>query len=546
MHVTARLTMALGLVVLVACSSSHPSATFPGTLDSGSCSCATTGESCDSFRACCGDLSCQNGTCQPATAPSCSALGQICSANVPCCQPSGGSKGSVAGCRTVDAGYGICVVGTHPGDPCGVGLGCTDGLACDAGTCSFASSGQACPRTSGNCQVGDDCYAALLATIQNQQDQDPCYSSGLACLPSPSSYTCQPPSVQAPPFFPEFEIGSAYSVCNGGFNNCQPYPGDRATPVCGTVYVPGEGNLAASVPVCLEQCATGDDCGSLAWDCIGGQCVFNYCYAHADSLGDNVAAEITQAQGTTVTNDPTVLYQACAHGGPNTYCLPQNDNTWNSTTGICYRLGSPDAGGPGAACDPSGARSDLGGLCAPGTFCLKGTCLPWCDTGKLFNCTDSTQSCVSVSGALVSSTANPFGVGVCTDTCNPYLDSTQNPCSPAACGTPTRVCKPSQVDNDIFPSPGICVGGAAEAVAVGQACNPFQWQDPCVSGSVCTPAVSGGSYVCAQVCDPSPSPGVSAPACPTSTTCHGMRPPQCENTTNGANGYACHHMGVCQ
>jgi hypothetical protein len=540
---TVRCAVALGFIALAACTGPQPSAKFPGALDSGSCSCAVSGESCDGFRGCCASLSCQSGTCQPASAPACAAVGQTCSADVPCCGP---ASGSVAGCRALDAGVSVCVVGTQLGDPCGEGLGgCTNGLSCDAGTCAFPTTGQTCPRTTGNCQVGDDCLAALEATLKTNNPQDPCFSSGLVCVASPTSYACQAPSVEPPPYFPEAELSADYSICNTNFDNCQPYPGDQATPICGTFFLPGAGNQAASVPVCVEQCTTGDDCGSLAWDCVHGQCVLNYCYAHPDSSGDNVAAEITQAQGTTVTNDPTVLYQPCGNGGPNTYCLPQNDNNWNSTTGICYRLGTPDAGVAGSACDPSGARSDPAGLCAPGNFCLKGTCFPWCDTGKLFNCADSTLTCVSVGGALVTSTANPFGVGVCTDNCDPYVDSTQNSCAPAACGQPTRVCKPTGIDNDVFPSPGICVGGAAEAIPVGLPCDPFQWQDPCVSGAICAPETSGPPYVCAQVCDPSPSPGVTPAPCPGSGACQGMTPPLCANYTNGANGYACHHMGVC-
>jgi hypothetical protein len=102
------------------------------------------------------------------------------------------------------------------------------------------------------------------------------------------------------------------------------------------------------------------------------------------------------------------------------------------------------------------------------------------------------------------------------------------------------------IDADLFPPPGICVGGWGNAIPVGQPCNPFGWQDPCVSGSVCALDAAGSAYACAQVCDPQPSPGISEPACLFPTTCHPFKPPQCSDFANAANNFACFHMGVCR
>ncbi len=557
------LALALLALALPACPGPKCNPGEKCAADAGPAFCVQQNGSCATgASACCGNLTCAQGVCVEAKAPACAAFGAPCGASLPCCAPPApdggwpaGSVPPVPGCFVLDGGFGVCFEGQQAGDPCGAGKwGCANGLVCSNGACGLPpATGVACPRADGGCEVGDDCssFAAnFFSNCSGSQNSDPCTASGLDCEQtaqatgcSATGFSCQQPSVVAPPEFPLVQAPQAFSLCGPG-SVCSPLPGDTAAPVCGTFFYPG----VASLEVCVEACQKGDDCGSLAWDCLGGSCVPNYCYAEPDQVGTDVAAEISALQGTPVSKDPKVLFQPCQHGGPNTVCLPQNDNAWNSTTGICYRVGDSSAGGAGAACDPSGARSDLGGLCQSGTLCYKGSCLPWCDTGnKTIAACPSGEICEAVGGALVSSTANDNGTGVCTAACNPYLDAAHNSCPQGQSGTPPMLCKVAGTDNDLFPTPGVCVGGRVKPLALGAPCEPFGWEDPCGSGALCVPAASGKGYLCAQVCDPAPSPGVAPPAagCGSGKSCQGIGPPGCFQPTNADGGFACYHVGAC-
>ncbi len=573
---------ALLALALAACPGPKPSPDG-GTPDAGSGPkyCGAEGSPCQGNADCCGhNLTCQSGSCQPSSPVACSTYGGLCGSGGPSCcvtrPPDGGwpdgSVPPVLGCFVPDAGSAVCIMGVQPGDPCGVGLwGCTNGLTCIKGSCQTPPPTHvACPRADGGCEVGDDCSSFAQAFFQNcspTANSDPCIESGLDCVQTAAQaqscndtgFTCQEPSVIAPPNFPLVQAPQAYSLCSDQ-SACQPIPGDVAAPVCGSFFVANPtaiGITAQPTQVCVEACQTGDDCGSLAWDCVSGVCVPNYCYAEPDSQGDDIAASLSQGQPNAPVSDKlAVLFQPCAHGGPNTVCLPENDNNWNTTVGVCYRVGDATGGGPGASCDPSGARDDPAGLCQSGNLCFKGTCLPWCDTGNasVASCA-SGQSCVAIGGALVSSTANDNGTGVCTEGCDPYVTAAANGCPVGHDGQPPWVCKPSGTDNDVFPSPGVCVGGRESPIAVGQGCDPYGWVDPCVSGAVCTlnQTADGGTgypgvasqFVCAQICDPSPSPNFTVPpgSCPGTTTCEPLGPPLCQNDNNA--NFTCTHVGAC-
>ncbi len=575
--------LAVLVAALAACSGSNKKTTDAG-VDSGPTApvpCSPQNSPCSGSgsASCCGNLSCQSGTCQETTPPTCAPYGALCSSSLPCCEPTpppgGWPAGSVApnlGCLVSDAGISYCFIGGQIGDPCSASTwGCTNGLVCDSGKCALPSTGQQCPRADGgSCEAGDDCtpYAnALVFYCGGAENSDPCQNWGLNCLetaaasscPLPAnSFTCMEPSVQVPPYFQiylepeELDPTYAETVCGQGQSACVPYPGDTAAPACGTWFLdtfdygtyPDGGPIL--VPVCLETCTKPDDCGSLALDCVSGQCVPNFCYAEPDLEGDDIAGAISQAQpNAPITDNIDVLFKPCAHGGANTVCLPQDDEMWETVTAICYRVGDATAGGVGASCDPSGSRTDLGGLCQSGTLCYKGTCLPWCDTGNqtVAPCAMG-QQCVVFGGALPWTTTDANGTGVCTDDCDPYVPAAQNGC-PQTSSQPPFVCKPSGTDSDQFPPPGACVGGSTAPVAIGAACSPYGWLDPCVSGAVCAPNKAQNGFVCGQVCDPSPSPGVTEPSCPSSQTCTQQGPPICENDNNSANNYVCNHIGVC-
>jgi hypothetical protein len=541
---------ALGLGACSGTSRFFDGGTYP--VDASICNCASQGEPCGTQWSCCPNLACVAGACVPSPAPSCAALGEGCGATLPCCVPPVpdggypvGSVPPIAACRGNDAGFGSCHIGAAVGDACGPpgGWGCTNSLVCVNGTCQFPHTGVACPRPdAGGCIPGDACYNALVGS-----GADPCQGWGYDCLATNNAdrYVCQVPEVVHPPNFPLAGFASAYSACVPSHDYCEPYPGDSADFGCGQFFTNSAGTPLVT-NVCVERCATGDDCGSLAWDCIGGRCIPNYCYAAPDSQNNDIASILASAQGTPVSKDAlSTLYKPCANGGPNTTCLPTYDNNWNTTVGLCYRVGAPDAGGIGANCNAAGSRSDVGALCQTGTMCLKGTCLQWCDVSHLGTPCPSTQSCIALGSPFITSSSNGFGVGVCSESCDPYQNAANNGCPVQPCNMPFKVCKPSGIDNDVFPSPGVCVGGVDVPVAVGQACNPFLPRDSCVSGALCVSSPAGG-YACEQVCDPSPSAGRTPPACPTSQTCTGLKPPYCFNSTNQAHGYACYHMGVCQ
>src|SRR5581483_331980 len=177
----------------------------------------------------------------------------------------------------------------------------------------------------------------------------------------------------------------------------------------------------------------------------------------------------------------------------------------------------------GDPCDPNPFRNNLGGLCPFGNLCNIGTCMPWCDLGSTaqVQCPTGT-SCSPIPNRPLGSTAlgATDAIGVCAENCDPYVDDTQTGCEPLAtdAGQPPLGCKLSGNGSDQNPSPGMCVALIENPIAVGQPCNPFGWLDPCVSGAQCE-AVSAGSYVCRQLCDPTPSDGVDAPACPSGQSC---------------------------
>ena len=301
---------------------------------------------------------------------------------------------------------------------------------------------------------------------------------------------------------------------------------------------------------------TGDDCDSLVWDCVQGTCKPNYCYAAGtlplpDSGMGPASLALTVFQqangGLPISGDPHVLFNPCTlDAGYPTACLPQYDSLTNASTGICVRVGGAQNGGWGAVCDPSPNRNNSAGLCRTGTYCDKGTCLPWCDLGtSAFLQCPSDTTCSRLPPGALSSTPSGItnSIGVCAEACNPYFDATANTCLPFAIdgGVPPLVCKFSESQTDSFPSPGICVAGVASPIAVGLPCEPFGWLDPCVSGAQCESKNSGDggpAFECSQLCDPVPSPGITTPACPTGTTCQASQ--SCAQTGG------CSHEGWCQ
>ncbi len=533
-------------------------------LDAGPHYCGSIGANCPAV-ACCGNLSCGAGTCQP-SGPICAGYAEPCGGGVSCC---GGDGGPLACISLGDGGLSLCISGGF-GAPCASSAGCAaptsacqDGGPGTGAFCTYPSTGTTC--TSGPCQPGDDCTAAANAIYNTRQAtavNDPCFASGLTCTLVGNNAVCVKPPVAHPPSFPNTG-GSPFddTVCNLAGASCvaDPYGASRTAQVCGSYFVETTGFLPGNNH-CLDKCAVDDDCSSLAEQCVGGVCVPDYCFAAGtvtltNGMTPTLASFLSPASvgvgGSTVSADPTVLFNPCpSDGGTPTACLPQYDQATNGSAGWCVRVGTGDAGGWGALCDPSSYRNNPSGYCAPGNFCDKGTCLPWCDLGTtaFLQCPANTACSRLPGGSVLNSTSAGVtnSLGVCTQPCNPYLDSTQNSCEafPLDGGQPHQVCKFSESQNDMNPPPGMCLAGVEHPLAIGQPCSPFGWVDPCVSGAQCvsqSATTDGGAlgYVCAQLCDPhASSAAVNAPACPAPTTCQAFLLSACQGN--------CAHEGACQ
>ncbi len=500
--------------------------------------CAAAGASCGPMD-CCENLNCSGGICAP-SAPICGGFGQPCQGDDQCCVPGFGDAGlprmscfSLAG----DSGFAVCRFAQY-GEACGPGVDCAPTLVClgDAG-CQVPLNVTDCTADA-PCQIGDDCSAHFNAGIA-----DPCHKDGLFCgnlglNASQTAYVgvCARPFVVEPPSFP-----AGHTSCDPSNDLCLPARGSaqRTAPVCGTFWNANSGN-----PVCLEACTSTFDCSSLAELCVGGACVPVYCY-----VSDGATATTwSSLQGSPISADAGVLFQPCnLDGDTPSYCLPQADPNYDATghelvSGICFRVGGVDAGGLGASCDPNLYGNNPSAMCAAGLVCERGTCLPWCELQDRYvlPCTGDTGCEPSVDLPLPANPTIVRSTGVCMQECNPYQLATDagDGCEPfvagAVCIAQPPVCKLNGEDN--YLAAGVCLAGVANPIAVGGACDPVSgWTDPCESGSMCVLQLDGGSFDCAQICDPAGN--VATSICPAPTTCQALG---CANASG-----TCTHQGVC-
>ncbi len=512
--------------------------------------CKSVGGPCTGSQGdCCTDLSCQDGTClQPA--PICAGNSEPCSTSVHCCEPADG--GALLTCTGLnDAGLSLCLSPTD-GDACGSDADCPAPYTCVSSSCGLAQTSASCnnpadPGYHTPCQVGDACivsHTELFVIEQNGLSADPCIASGLVCVFLGQDGICVTPSVSATeawsPDGPPYDT----TFCNPKEPTCASYytGADRTAPVCGPFILPEISGGPANR--CEETCTSGDDCDSVALDCIEGQCKPNYCYSDAIDTSQLSTAQVAYG-GLAISSDPKVLFASCATGdGFPTACLPEYDQLTNGTSGICVRVAGDGGGTWGDPCDPGFDRNDLAGLCQFGNLCALGTCMPWCDLDNV-SCPSGTDCQPVPSGPLTSiTTGTTHSIGVCAQTCDPYLDSTQNGCQPFPidAGQPPLGCKFSGNGSDTSPPAGNCVALVDAPIAVGLPCQPFGWLDPCVSGAQCIQEEdAGAAFVCRQLCDPEVSSDVTiqVPACPVGQTCQPLQ--MCPLA-----GGACAHEGDCQ
>ena len=392
-----------------------------------------------------------------------------------------------------------------------------------------------------------------MSIEQYGEGSDPCQASGLVCLFVGNDGLCLTPSITAQigsPDGPPFD----QTACSAKDNKCASYytGADRAAPVCGPFMIGAPDH-------CEEACTTGDDCDSITSDCLNGQCKPNYCFADNAAQAKSFSSLQMKYGGIAVSSNADVLLQPCGmtSGSFPTACLPQYDSLANGTTGECIRVGGDGSGSWGDPCDPNPYRNNLNGLCQAGTYCNLGTCMPWCDLGNV-SCPAGPPNPVDggtvpldcqalPSGPLVSSTLGAtHSLGVCAQTCDPYVDDSQNGCEAFqfdAGPKPFLGCKFSgKRQRHLTPSLATASPFGRQADRGRRyPCTSFGWIDPCVSGAQCIQVVDAGvAFVCRQLCDPSLSPNITipAPACPSDQTCV---PISCPET-----GGSCSHTGSCQ
>jgi hypothetical protein len=449
-------------------------------------------------------------------------------------------------CAAIDnQGNNACLFSQF-GQPCGNGSpDCATPYACIGGTCGIAQNGPHCVASSTSCAIGDDCSQFA----NNPSGNDPCMISGYGCArvginDAGTAYigACIQPFVVDPANgFP-----LQYWPCNSADNQCGPldYSSQSTASTCASFWGANSGH-----PVCMQSCQTSSDCASVVENCVNGACVPVYCWAD-DQAAPGAVAYYNSLQGAgTVSGDSSVLFQPCQNiGGAPSYCLPQFDNLLNAGSGLCIRVGGPDAGGLGAACNGNLYGNDPSALCAPGFLCDQGTCLQWCDLDDPFvsSCTGNDTCIVNHSLPISVNRTVARAAGVCAQQCDPYNPppAAGNGCdaitSLAACTAQGPVCKLTGEDSNLSPPAGLCLNGIANPIAVGSICNPVEaWPDPCVSGAACIPEADGGSYVCTQLCDVHPSHGAQ-PSCQSPQKCVALA---CQNS-NGTN--VCTHKGICQ
>src|SRR5579863_3612246 len=126
--------LSIASAALAGCLSTESQFNIPGAEssvdfipDASICACSQIGDPCGIYQQCCGNLTCQGGSCVATVQPVCAGFGEVCSAALPCCvapAPDGGWGQAVPptpGCMMGTGSTGICTIGVNVGDPCGAG-----------------------------------------------------------------------------------------------------------------------------------------------------------------------------------------------------------------------------------------------------------------------------------------------------------------------------------------------------------------------------------------------------------------------------------------
>ncbi len=290
---------------------------------------------------------CQNGYCEwvPCGNGNNGSVGTSCTAETT-------NDGTCYGAVAHDSTAGLCVRNGTSAGPClWPSQSATPALTCPAQqTCgTFYNTAYYLPlstavgdRAAGNAPLGS--YYGICLSICSDTVACP---SGQSCLLQNLGATefasgCEPVTdggCLTEPLFPEFNGCGADSDCSCPAR-CTADP------------------LFLGQSVCEAPCTQDTDCPNAGDACVSGSCTFRLCGLLPDG---------GQATGSAQNGPCTVI---AANDGT---CIPNFMSFQLGSFGTCYLGGTATS-----TCDPT-APYDAGALCATGSLCVAGSCLPVCD-----------------------------------------------------------------------------------------------------------------------------------------------------------------------
>ena len=478
----------LGLPVECATEDLGPCATVGCDPASGQCVTVPTGDgtSCGDGNACNGDEVCQAGQCQGGGPISCEGLG-------PC---------TVASCDP-DVG---CVY--EPVEaPCDDDNPCTQGDACEDGSCEGGENFCGCETDKDCLDWGDPCEDPWVCVDEGCQPAD---DGPVVC---DDGNDCTTESCEDGECVFEPDEGAS---CDDGEpctwddecveGSCEGTPADcdDGNPCTdGDVCSPETGECVTGLNTCT--CDAADDCPELppcggAWQCEAGQCALEAgtvidcadfeplpCHVITCDVDEGSCAQSVLPDGEACDDeDACTVGETCSGGSCNGGEPVACDDDDPCTADSCA---------PGAGCvfaPTSGAPCDDGSACTAGDTCTDGSCdgkAPVvCDDGD--PCTE--DSCDSELGCVTA----PLTGAPCDDG---QPCTSPDTCSEGVCGGGPNVCvceksEDCKDDGDLCNGVPICQDGLC--VVDPDAAVVCSGGDPCVI-STCTPATGS--------CDGSPA-----------------------------------------
>lgn len=432
--------------------------------------CATQGGACGSASGtCCNLLACGDaGTC----VPSCGGQLAACATSADCCEGDGYSCQSAAALGIAGVTGNVCLQFPLPAQTQGQAanqfVGCTNQQVCAA---------LAPPPQLIECQLGAGCAMQADAGANS----DPCAAVGLVC--DMTANVCRAPG--------------QLETCVQGGPSCYAVA-DTTTPLICSPPDFTNSNSSGSISLCAQPCLSGTAGANGTQDCA--QPDFS-CLAQVNVCFQNSGCKTP--------------YGKCSSQGINDgVCVPINNG--GSPFTLCFQANTtPDAGGPGMACNPNANRQQ-GGFCDTSDFCNAGLCGAICDADKA----GGTPACAQ--GQICFPTFAETGTqtfGTCATSCD-FTMLSGGPCTTTAAGVPSK-CIPAALLGQPDGTPSVCGAANANPLPIGANCTgatlALGVTDPCVAGAICLGPTNGPS-ICTQVCNPS-----GTNTCPNAGACTGIQ-----------------------